>query len=398
MRVAILSSGNPSDMKGIMNYVQEKAMRMQQLSDIGVIVDVYLIRIEMSRLFMFVSTGFKFKSLLKKQETHSEKVIIGNIEYNNIWIRYGLWDNIWCSKIRKQYLGNKDLKKIESRLGFYDIIASHKVISHVAALYIKKRRQIPFVATWHGSDINVDPFKECVTMLAVKDVLANADMNLFVSQALLDTSNKIQAIGHKNVLYTGPSDFFVRSSDDEIISFKKDHSITDEIIIGFVGNLLPIKNVLILPQIMALFNKKERNYNHVIWIAGNGPLEESLRNEFQKAGIKSHFFGKLDPTQVPLFTSSLDILILPSLNEGLPLVVLEAKKCGVNVVGSNVGGIKEAIGAENCFDLDKSFVERISDRMAEMVMTNEKPQPLDEKFSWETAIKKECEIYKMILL
>ena len=47
-----------------------------------------------------------------------------------------------------------------------------------------------------------------------------------------------------------------------------------------------------------------------------------------------------------------DVLILPSINEGLPLTVVEGLACGCNVVGSLVGGIPEVIGEDNCVDLN----------------------------------------------
>jgi glycosyltransferase involved in cell wall biosynthesis len=81
----------------------------------------------------------------------------------------------------------------------------------------------------------------------------------------------------------------------------------------------------------------------------------------------------------------------------MPRVTLEALACGVNVVGSNVGGIPESIGKENCFDLDDNFIDNISNRIIEILENNEKPKPLSPEFSWEYAIEKEVNTYKRIL-
>lgn len=61
------------------------------------------------------------------------------------------------------------------------------------------------------------------------------------------------------------------------------------------------------------------------------------------------------------------MLLLPSLNEGMPRVTLEALTCGVSVVGSNVGGISESIGEKNSFDLDDDFLNSISSRAIEIL-------------------------------
>ena len=107
-------------------------------------------------------------------------------------------------------------------------------------------------------------------------------------------------------------------------------------------------------------------------------------------------FGKVEPESVPELMNCLDVLILPSLNEGLPLVTLEALACGVNVVGSNVGGISES-RKKNVFDLDDDFAQNISNRIIEIIENNEKPKPLSEEFSWNKAIEKEVGMYKNIL-
>ena len=99
---------------------------------------------------------------------------------------------------------------------------------------------------------------------------------------------------------------------------------------------------------------------------------------------------------MPEMLNCVDIQILPSKNEGLPLITIEALKCGANVVGSNVGGISEAIGKDNVFNLDSDFVGNISDRIIYMLENNFK-QPLSGEFDWKITAKKEYSIYQGIL-
>ena len=84
----------------------------------------------------------------------------------------------------------------------------------------------------------------------------------------------------------------------------------------------------------------------------------------------------------------IDVLVLPSLNEGLPLVCAEALRCGANVVGSASGGIPEVIGQKNTFLLGDSFVEEISDRIVTM-LSSKVTQTIPEELDWSVTAAKE---------
>lgn len=396
MKIAIISSGDLSEMKGIMNYVHEKAKHLQQTTSLT--CDIYILRSESSLLFSLL-TKKSIKGLVSKRHLMEKITYYDGVSYHNLWYSYGLFSNIFVTKLRKQPLGDYVVARFLRIFKDYDVVASHTLVGHYLAAKIKQKYKIPFVATWHGSDINVDPFKYSVSKKYTSVILKNADANLFVSRALLEASGRVYSSGRKDVIYTGPSEFFKRLSIDEVLKYRNEHQSRDgEIILGFIGNLIPIKNVLKIPEILAIVRRKlQKNSKFIFWVAGNGSLQEQLEEQLKRYNIPYKFFGKLLPREIPLFMNCLDVLLLPSLNEGLPLVALEAKKCGVHVVASNVGGIKECIGEQNCFNLDDKFSENMSTRIVQILSSKEPVTPLDPVFSWESAIEKEVEIYNNIL-
>ena len=94
-----------------------------------------------------------------------------------------------------------------------------------------------------------------------------------------------------------------------------------------------------------------------------------------------------------------DVLILPSISEGLPLTVVEGLACGCNIVESLVGGIPEVIGEENCVDLkDSQFVEKFADKVVAYLQAEPRiEQPLKPEFDWNLTAKRELDVIKSFL-
>ena len=92
-----------------------------------------------------------------------------------------------------------------------------------------------------------------------------------------------------------------------------------------------------MPEIIRIFP------DITLVIAGKGPLEEKLKEQTSALGIESHvlFVGmRLDiPEVIKLF----DCYVLPSLWEGLPMVLLEAMAVGCAIVATDVGGVSSII-------------------------------------------------------
>ncbi|HEY6367715.1 MAG TPA: glycosyltransferase family 4 protein [Candidatus Binatia bacterium] len=78
-------------------------------------------------------------------------------------------------------------------------------------------------------------------------------------------------------------------------------------------------------------------------IAGEGSLKKSLEEIVTRLGLKDEvqFLGFV--SDIPAFLSQVDILVLPSLFEGLGVSVLEAMAAGKAVIASRVGGLVELV-------------------------------------------------------
>jgi len=116
-------------------------------------------------------------------------------------------------------------------------------------------------------------------------------------------------------------------------------------IILFVGNFYPVKNPLLL--IRAFAQLHETIPAPLLVMAGGGPLEASCRELAGQLGIASRvvFAGRKSPVEIARLMNCADLLAVPSENEGVPNVILEAFASGLPVVASRTGGIPEVLNA-----------------------------------------------------
>ena len=112
-----------------------------------------------------------------------------------------------------------------------------------------------------------------------------------------------------------------------------------DLLIGAVGRLEPVKGFTYF--IAAARNMAERMPNARFIVAGQGSLEDDLRKQANGLGDRFRFLGLRD--DIPDLMAAMDVLVVPSLNEGMGRVILEAAAAATPAVASNVGGIPEVI-------------------------------------------------------
>ena len=107
---------------------------------------------------------------------------------------------------------------------------------------------------------------------------------------------------------------------------------------GIAARLEAVKGVDVAIDALALLPP-----DIVLAVAGGGSEEQALRLRAKELGVaeRVRFVGRID--DMARFYPALDLLLVPSRNEGLPLAPLEAQSAGVRVVATEVGGTATAI-------------------------------------------------------
>lgn len=386
-KVVVLIKENIQDRKGSLNAIINRIHSLSSFSTFS--IDCYNIKFFYSKAFCLFH-GIKYQKC-------DEFVEVEGLKIQTLWVKISLMDSFRRKFLRipSEKLELKNLQRSSRLLGTYDIITSHSRYGGIVAKELSARTKKPFFITWHGTDIHTYPFINQHGFYITRSLLQDANCNFFVSNALMNTAKQISESFEGEVLYNGYSSEFKSFSSDIKSKIRKGFNVSSSVnkIILFCGNLIAVKNVLILSDIFQLLVNK-MNINLEFWVIGDGEQRQELEDKCKHLPCK--FWGNQPVEKIPLFMNCADVLVVPSINEGLPLVSIEALACGMNVVGSNVGGIPEVIGKENVFDLNDSFVYNITSRIIEMLSSHVK-QPILPYFSWERTAIKEVNIYKSYL-
>lgn len=151
-----------------------------------------------------------------------------------------------------------------------------------------------------------------------------------------------------------------------------------EVVVGTVGWLLPIKGPIYLLRAMAEVWKSYPRASLVY--VGKGDLERELRQEVSRMGAseKVWFLGWRDDIQEIL--PILDVFVLPSLNEGMGRVLVEAMAAGRPIVASNVGGIPDLVDqGENGFLVPPADPKALARALGFLILNPDKRREMGDR-------------------
>lgn len=118
----------------------------------------------------------------------------------------------------------------------------------------------------------------------------------------------------------------------------------DKFIIGFIGRLVNIKNPLGFIALAKELSKSNNNLHFVI--TGDGSLKEKVLRKIKEENLEDFFTILPWVNEVQQVLVCLDLLVMTSINEGTPLIIMEAMAIGIPVASTAVGGIPYLIEHE----------------------------------------------------
>lgn len=189
----------------------------------------------------------------------------------------------------------------------------------------------------------------------------------------------------------------------------------DEIAIGIIGRLVPIKNHgLFLEAINQLLKKSTKKIR--VFIIGDGEEKENLIQYCKELKLDITEFNQQAKKATITFTSwiknvdwanaGLDIVALSSLNEGTPVSLIEAQAANNPIVTTNVGGVENVIlkdktgfivPSEDVKAFSEALLKLVEKNILRLQMAEKGWEFVKEKFHYERLVKDMRQLYFSLL-
>lgn len=141
----------------------------------------------------------------------------------------------------------------------------------------------------------------------------------------------------------------------------------NEIFIGTVGSLIKRKRICDLIEALAELHKRVK-----CMIVGDGPERDNLQKKAVEKGLQSNVIFTGFQTDAISYINAMDIFVLPSENEGLPRVILEAMLMARPVVACDITGPPElVVDGETGFLVPAKNPQSLSQALSKLIVSSE---------------------------
>lgn len=264
-------------------------------------------------------------------------IVMRNVEYYNMFLCPGAIANLLGRKFNswlKNYQVRFLYKRIKKQHGIPDILYGHFYFITALGVSIQTSDNIPLVGIEHAACFN--------DVSLEKNKKEKADFVYNHTNAIITVSDSL-----RQSLYR--------------------HFQKDSIVVHNMANRIFFDNEWVIPQktkkfsfvstasleyrkgfdlLIAAFDKLKLPAD--LWelnIIGGGEEHDNLQKQINEASLQNniHLLGQKNKEEIVVLLSKSNVFVLPSRNENFSVAVLEALACGLPVIASICGGIRECI-------------------------------------------------------
>jgi len=174
----------------------------------------------------------------------------------------------------------------------------------------------------------------------------------------------------------------------------------------FMGSLVPRKGLLYLVEAAKTVVKQQPDVRFLI--VGSGPQKEQITAAVASAGLGRNFvfLGNLPENRLVTVYNAADVFVLPSVQEGQGIVLLEAQACGKPVAAFSTGGVNEAVrdgetgflaSSGDVAGLAENLLKLLGDGMLRARMGAAARTFVTENYPWSLCAQRMLAVYRAVL-
>ncbi|MFT3681174.1 MAG: glycosyltransferase family 4 protein [Ferruginibacter sp.] len=242
-----------------------------------------------------------------------------------------------------------------------DIVHTHASKSGAIGRLAARSENVKLVVhTFHGHVFHsyFNKFLSSVIVMLERFLAKKTDAIIAISDSQKTELTDIYKIAPANKVFTVPLGFnldkFSVDQESKRTIFRNKYGFhKNDLLIGIIGRLVPIKNHEMFLEVAALI-KQKTNINVRFAIIGDGESRSVVEKKSGELGLSYSYFITSPKkntdilitsweTEIDQALAGLDIVLLTSHNEGTPVSLIEAQAAGKPVVSTNVGGVEDAV-------------------------------------------------------
>ena len=291
-------------------------------------------------------------------------------------------------------------------------VCGYDYLTSLPPVFIKRKINMPIILTsdgfpgvsWSFGNLLVDSIAKLYTNTLGKFILSSYDELVVLSNKLTEDAINLGVPEEKVRAIPIGVDFdqfnpHVDGSDLKI----KLHIKEDEKVLLFVGRLALVKRIDILIDLTKRLLSDGFKIKTII--VGDGAYSDYYEKLAKPIEENILFVGLVPKQEIHEYFAISDVLILPSLSEGLPNVLLEASACGKPIVATNTGGISDiVIHGETGFLAESNNVDSfahyvkllLNDEDLSTELGRNAYEHTKEKFNWADITKEYESVYEKV--
>ncbi len=267
---------------------------------------------------------------------------------------------------------------------------------------LNKHRSYRLLCTFHNPLRRfTNHLHDVISRLLASRIGYVSDHLITISNSIRDDTINLLRVPENKVtcIYNGidPSVYHINFDSGEL---RREWGIPDGVpLIGTIARLIPQKGIQYLIQAATIIKKKFSDFR--ILVVGDGPFRRELEELSVSAGVSGKIIFTGFRSDIPRILAAIELFVLPTLEEGMSVAILEAMCAGKPVIASRIGGVPEVVTRETGIlvhpgdsgELANAIDYLLSDAKARERMGKAGCQQIEQNFTLQKMAKAHYQLY-----